>query len=522
MEGAVAVEPKISRTRRFLHGVWLGYTNQALMMLGGIWLTPFLLHRIGQHDYGLWLVGAQLLMYLTLLDIGVVALVPRETAYATGKAGSAEQATDLPLMVGQIVRVVLYQMPLVLLAVGVAWWALPREWYGFRGAIGLTLIAFVLTFPLRIFQALLQGLQDFHFLGHTQIVTWIVSTAVLVVLVLKGSGFYALAAGWIITQVLSAGFAIYRVKRRFPTILPRRLPKLPWSALSSYLSRGFWISLSQIEALLLGGADILIIGKLNGAAAVVPYTCTKKLVSVLSNQPNVAMQAASPGLSELKSAGSRPRMFQAITALTQGLLLLSGLVACVVLAVNHSFVSWWVGPAQYSGLLMTGLMVLDMMLRHWRTTAVYSIFCFGYERRISIGTLLDSCLSAGASLLFVWKLGPIGAPMGSILGVCLIGLPVNLEALTREVGVSFLGLLSPLWPWFWRMAIISAAALAVGWRFTSMQFLGLATTSSLIGLIYLAVMFGPGQPNSALASYVRPRLDVLWKRLSWARPVVEP
>ena len=87
MPSTAQAEPRASRTRRFLDGVWLGYANQMLMMLGGLWLTPFLLHRIGQHDYGLWLVGSQILMYLTLLDIGVVALLPRETAYATGRAG---------------------------------------------------------------------------------------------------------------------------------------------------------------------------------------------------------------------------------------------------------------------------------------------------------------------------------------------------------------------------------------------------------------------------------------------------
>jgi hypothetical protein len=31
----------------------LGYTYQELLMLVGLWLTPFLLHRIGQHDYGI-------------------------------------------------------------------------------------------------------------------------------------------------------------------------------------------------------------------------------------------------------------------------------------------------------------------------------------------------------------------------------------------------------------------------------------------------------------------------------------
>jgi low temperature requirement protein LtrA len=60
------MEP-ISRTSRVLRGISLGYVSQALVMVTALWLTPFLLNRLGQEDYGLWLVGLQLLTYLTLM-----------------------------------------------------------------------------------------------------------------------------------------------------------------------------------------------------------------------------------------------------------------------------------------------------------------------------------------------------------------------------------------------------------------------------------------------------------------------
>jgi O-antigen/teichoic acid export membrane protein len=520
MPSTAQAEPRASRTRRFLDGVWLGYANQLLMMLGGLWLTPFLLHRIGQHDYGLWLVASQILMYLTLLDIGVVALLPRETAYATGRAGGSEQAADLPLVVGQAGRIVLYQMPVVILVVVVTWFLLPGSWSGLRGAIGLTMAAFLVAFPLRVFQALLQGLQDFRFLGHTQIIAWAVSMLAIVGLVLRGYGFYALAIGWVLTQLASTAFALYRVWRRFPWVLPRRLPPMAWSDVLAYLKRCFWVSLSQIATPMLGGADILIIGALYGASAVVPYACTKKLISVLSNQPDLVMHAASPGLSELKTGESRDRILRAVTALTQALLMMSGLVACVVLSVNHSFVGWWVGPAQYSGAAISAAMILDMLIRHWKTTAVFSVFCFGYERLISISTLLDGCVTAGAALLLVWLFGPIGGPLGSIVGVCLISLPFSLTALSREVEVSLTALITPLWPWFWRFSILSVAAIAAGMHWGSMKFWGLAVATVLATSIYVAVMFRPAL-DSALGEYLRPRFMVIWKKMSWATSEVQ-
>src|SRR5258708_39548700 len=125
----------MSRSRRFLGGLALTYGYQAMLVVTGLWLTPFLLGRIGQHDYGLWLVGTQLLTYLSLTDFGVVALLPLETAYATGRAGGAGLATDLPRIIGQSARMVLYQVPIVMAAALVMGLAIPAESQGFKGPL---------------------------------------------------------------------------------------------------------------------------------------------------------------------------------------------------------------------------------------------------------------------------------------------------------------------------------------------------------------------------------------------------
>ena len=52
--------------------------------------------------------------------------------------------------------------------------------------------------------------------------------------------------------------------------------------------------MSQIAQVLLNGTDVMIIGALLGPAAVVPYACTGKLVSVLANQPQAILQSAAP------------------------------------------------------------------------------------------------------------------------------------------------------------------------------------------------------------------------------------
>jgi O-antigen/teichoic acid export membrane protein len=371
--------------------------------------------------------------------------------------------------------------------------------------IGVVLAAFVLTFPLRIFGALLQGLQDFSFLGKTNIVAFIISNAVTVALVLAGFGLYALAFGWATLQLINAGANWYRLRKNFPGVLPCSLPKLRSDVVRVQLKQGFWISSNQIAQVLLTGTDLLIIGKLFGPLAVVPYACTAKLISVMSNQPQLLIQSASPALSQMRAGESRARLSQVCIALAQAMLMISGAVVCVVLAINQGFVGRWVGAEQFGGLALTALILLSMLLRHWNVTLGYALFSFGYEKRLCATALADGVITVSAIAAFVSLFGIVGAPLGSILGVSCISLPLNLRALAREANVSFMQLTRPLVPWFGRFVVLAicAAVIARVWTPATLPLIGL--TAAAVAFVYALAMF-PVALREPLGSYVRPRL----------------
>ena len=492
----------VNRTERFLSGLGLGYLFQGLSMIVGVALTPFMLRHLGQHDYGLWLASFQILNYLMLIDFGVVMLLPREIAYATGRASGVQQASDLPQSLGQAARLKLYQTPLVALAAGLCWLFMPPAWREFQGPIGVLLLAFAVTFPFRLCRGALEGLQDLGFVGRVHILTWLVGLIVNVALVLAGWGLYALAAGWIVTQVAAGGLYAFRLWSHFPSVLPRRLPRLATGALKQYLTRGFWVTVNQTAGSLLWGSDLLLIGNLLGPSAVIPYTCTGKLASALSNQPQLLMEAAIPGLSEIRTGATRDRQLHVSQALSQGMLLLSGAVACVVLAVNEGFVSWWVGSQFYGGLVLTTAFVLNMVLRHLNLTLAYANFCFGHERRIAVTALVDGLITVGSAYFLIGRLGLIGALTGSILGVCLVGLPVNARTTCREGGLGFWALLSPLGPWLVRFVLLAAGMLTVATQWTPRGPALLAAAGLACGLLYVGVMVRP-MLQSALGPYLK-------------------
>lgn len=504
----------VNRTRRFLSGVALTYANQIFVMVVGLWLTPFLLHRLGQHDFGLWLIGLKALSYLSLLDIGVLAILPREVAFAKGRMTTGESARSVRTLVEETTFVVFTQLPILIIASLVAWEIMPRENQQFRNAAGILLAVFVIQFPLKVAYAVLEGLQELGFLGMLQLVGWAVGLMVNVGLILMGKGLYGLAFGWAATQALISLGTIWKLYRSYAEFAPVAVRTLSWTKYTRVIGSGLWVSLGQV-AQLLRTSDFLLIGKILGPQAVVPYSCSGKLVAIGQNQPLAIMQSAQPALSELRVLAERKHLAKVVGSLTQATLLISGLATTVILAVNHGFVVRWVGSGQYLGFTLTLLLLLDMLFRHWNVTTVYSLFAFGRQRHISTVAVVDGAVTAVASGLLILAIGPVGAPLGSLLTVVIVSLPWNLRALTKELDSSFLDLVRPIVPWAVRFALLLFLFGLLGTNLLPATYLWVALGSALTGLCYVAGQWRVVR-NSSLYEHVRRQFTF------FERPVRQP
>jgi O-antigen/teichoic acid export membrane protein len=486
-------------------------------MVTALWLTPFLLHHLGQHDYGLWLTALPILSYLLLADFGVVALIPRTVAYATGRAGGDKSnATDLPFTLGQSAVVVLCQTPVVIAAAALTWAFLPKEWVALRGPLGLAMGVFSVLFPLRMFPAILEGLQEQSFVARAGMLSWAAGTITSVLMILAGFGLYSVAAGWTLSLGSSAACA-YRLWKHHPGLLPSRLPKLAKPELWRLLGRGFWISANQVAQVLVAGTDVLIIGKVLGPVMVVPYVCTAKLANVLANQPQMLMHLATPGLSEMRTGESKARLYQVSLALSQGMLVLTGLLFCVILVINKAFVLWWVGPKQFGGFTLTCLILTQMLIRHWSTTFIYTSFCFGHEKRLAVSGFLDGLVTASAMLLLAPHFGYSGVVAGSIIGVCLTALPINMITVARELNLSASHLIAPFWPWCWRWVSVAAGCALLAKTWTPTSPLQMIAIGIAIGVTYCAVLWRPIL-ESPLGPYLKQGAEGL--RRIFVKPVI--
>lgn len=491
----------MSRSRSFLTGAAFSYVYQALLMLVGLWLTPFYIHTLGQRDYGIWLVGLQVLNFLLLCDFGVVVVTPRDIAQAAGLEDAGLASGEVARVFGQTLKVVLAQTGVVAAAAAILFVLKPAHDAALRGPIGLVLAVFVISYPLRLFPAVLQGLQDYKFLGQLRLVLWTVSVVTVIVLLLSGARFYALACGWCIQQMGHDIVTFFRLRKSRPDLLSvhgwRSAGPMQWR----WFTRGFWVNVNQIASALTAGSDLLLVGRFINAATVVVYSSTGKLITVLQNQPQILANIALPGLSHMRTSESRERTLQAATSLTQAMLLMAGGVFCVVLAINQQFVTWWLGPRFFGGVALTIVLLLTFLLRQADYTLAVTLFAFGHERWISIRALIDGAVSVLIAGVLVHTWGLVGVAFGFLCGVLFVSIPADVFMLSRSLGVSPAVLSRPYVAYLWRIAVAGGVAIAVENWVAAPNLAHIALSASIAAAFYLLLVL-PHVWRTPLRGYI--------------------
>ena len=160
-----------------------------------------------------------------------------------------------------------------------------------------------------------------------------------------------------------------------------------------------------------------------------------------------------------------------------------------------------------------------MLVRHWNLTFTYSLFCFGHERRLAITGLADGCVSIIASTILIPLIGVIGAPIGMLAGTCLVNIPSNLIALSREMDVSPRILVTSSGNWLFRFVMAGAIGMGLARVWNPQNLVSVTTLAVAAGTVYMTLLI-PVIFREPLGSYIRPRLSILPPQLQKMFPAV--
>jgi O-antigen/teichoic acid export membrane protein len=284
-------------------------------------------------------------------------------------------------------------------------------------------------------------------------------------MLVKGSGIYALACAAAAASLVGTAAGAARAAFMAPDLVwqwsrPRA------SDLRLLLIHGAGVWFGSFGWQIIAASNSIVITYMGHPEWVPVYVCTLKLCGLLTQLGWVLPDSGLIGLAQLH--GERPgseRLATRVVALLQLHLLLAGVSACVVLALNPMFVTKWVGGAFFAGLPINGLLALGIVsasLVHGCMT-VSAVLC----RRMAVGvaTLLSAGVQLAASVVLGHRLGLLGIAAAALLSAAVITLPAGIFLLRTATTVTFRDLGADLLtPWLRRCAplVVIAAGVGVG------------------------------------------------------------
>ncbi len=460
-------------------------------MVLGLVITRTVLHILGKDTWGLWAASGALLSYAGLADLGVLRILPWVIADADGKKDHdrirASLAAALPyaVLTGFAyvgVALLLWQLypPLLRLS--------PRDQIALRGPVFCVVILTACTFPLRVFTALLTGLQDTTFLGAVGLVEVIESSLLSFVLAWQGFGLYSLAVGVALPPVLSAAAAFLRANVSFRRLL--RSWRWPSRRLVSSLAvDGIGAWLATVGFQLAAAADPVILSNVGLRSAVAGFVITSRLPMTLVHFVLILPDAALVGLAQLRAEGARDRTYDVVLAILRLNLILAGAVACAVLASNAGFVRLWVGADLFFGAPLNALFAANAVLM----TAIHGLVVisgvFGSRLKVGIVFVINGLLHLLLASTLGRYIGVYGVCVATLLSGALTALPVGFRLLESNTGLTVSTLWARIyWPWFRRFAPLATVAYLLGDFSSTMPFGLLVLGCCGIGVAYLFAM----------------------------------
>src|ERR1700691_6761362 len=274
----------MSRARILMNGIVVNWMAVAISVIVSFFLSPFVVHHLGNVVYGVWVLANSSIAYMALLDLGMRGAVSYFVAkhHARGEHLESSRAVSVALAFRILISVAVIVGSLILAAFAREIFRIPSNmWTAARWAIVIT--GFNLSFSLivGVFAGVLTALQRFELVSGIAIAQTLISAAGTVWVLDRGYGIVPLAIMQL-TVVVILGIATIIICLRVYPELRLGFRFLDRSALPELWRYSFYLFVIAASGQVIYYSDNLIVGAFLSAGAVTLYAIGGRFIEYLA------------------------------------------------------------------------------------------------------------------------------------------------------------------------------------------------------------------------------------------------
>ena len=423
--------------RQILKNVGSSWSALAINVMVGIFLSPFILHHLGDAAFGIWVLIFSVTGYYGLFDLGIRSSIIRYVSKYT--------ATDDREKLAQFVNTALFTytgigaVSMVLTALLSSsiehFFKIPPEMHSQARLLLLMVGASVsMGFPLGVFGGMLEGLQRFYILNWTSIGATLARAALIVYFLNRGYGLLTVALLTVTLPIFSSILRGILVFRLCPVPLGfKHVDRASFRHMANYGGTTFLV---LVASRLRFRTDELVLGTMISTVAVTWFNIGARIVDYAGEFVSSLAQVFVPMSSQSEATGNLDRVRKIYIAGNRVCAFLILPVTAFLILFGKHIIRIWVGaryvPQSYPVLVVL-IIPFALMLSQAASTRI--LFGLGKHQTMASITVIEGIANLILSIALVRPLGIVGDALGTAIPLsftCLVFLPRHLK---KQIGV---------------------------------------------------------------------------------------
>jgi O-antigen/teichoic acid export membrane protein len=392
---------------------WLSLAVHAVV---GFFLSPFILHRLGDDAFSLWVLVFSLTGYYGLLDLGVRTSIVRYVAKFAATGDEEQLARFLTTSLAFYVVVGL----VILLLTAVGFFYLSVLFHIPRNLLGIARVLFLLggvgvalSFPLGVFAALLEGMQKFSWVQLSQIGITLLRGALIFIAVSYDGRLLAVGVITVVINLVSYLVLAWMAFRAFP--LHFSLRQVDGRAFRKLLGYGSFAFLILVAEKLRFHSDPIVIGAFLSSTAITYFSIGARLVEYSTYAVRSMAQIFTPMSSQFAATGDFARLRQTLIAGNRACALIILPLTVILLILGKPIIAAWVGARYVSSYSVLAVLAVPRAIYLAQSTSTRILLGMGRHRMLAFVLLLEGGVNVILSTLLVRRFGIVGVAVGTAI-----------------------------------------------------------------------------------------------------------
>lgn len=400
-------------------------------ILVGIFLSPFILHRLGDTAFGIWVLIFSVTGYYGIFDFGIRSSIIR---YVSKYTATRDVDEVNRLINTAIVTYTGIGVASVLITMGGClyvdrWFHIAPEFQSTaRWLLFMVGISVALSFPLGVFGGMLEGLQKFYVLNWTNIISSLLRVVLIVFFLNRGYGLLTVA---LITVALPLAAGVVRgfiALSELPVSFSRRyVDRDAFRQMANYSGITFMII---VASRLRFKTDALVIGTFLSSAAITYFYAGSRLVDYAGEVVSSLAQIFVPMSSQSDAAGNMDRLRKIFVAGNRTCAFTTLPITAVFIILGKSIIEVWLGKKYVEqGYAVLLILVVPYTLMLVQSASTRILFGMGTHGTLAVVTLIEGVANLVLSILLVRPFGIVGDAIGTAIplaGTFLLFMPFHL------------------------------------------------------------------------------------------------